>query len=321
MKKTCLRLLISGAIFTVIGIAVLSAEYMNGLIDEIPSLSIPVHHSYAAGEAVAIDNGEYAETTFATTYIMGETSYIDDGYYDNIIKIDASPEDINNLDININMGLFNILPADSFMIGANNAEPDWIKCSVDGDRLSVSFEPEFEFKLIDLNFGNDSAEIYLYVPQRVYETVKIDVDAGTANISGISANNFEFDMSAGDAYVSETSVFYNSDIKMSAGYTQFTGCTLLNSSSIKVSAGSMVFDECSVTGVNDIKVSAGSLDMHLLDDFSFYSISAERSAGEVIINGEPAAKEFKAYPALSEPLGTINVKVSAGSCYINFEED
>ena len=319
MKKICLRLLISGTILAVIGFATLSAGFMTGFIDEMPSLSIPVHHSYAAGEA--IDYGEYAETTIAEAYIMDGVAYTDNGEYNNIINIDADPEDINNLDINIALGNFNILPADTFAVYANNIETDWIKCSIYGDKLSVSFEPEFEFKLFDFNFDNGSSEILLYVPQKVYETISIDVGAGTAYISGLTANNLEFDMSAGDAYVSDTAVFYNSDIKMSAGYTQFTGCSLSNSNSIKVSAGSMEFDECSVTGVSDIQISAGTLDMHLMDDFSHYSISAAKSAGEIYINDEPIpGKAYESYPT-SESVGTMNVKVSAGSCYIYFEED
>ncbi|MCH5347796.1 MAG: DUF4097 family beta strand repeat protein [Oscillospiraceae bacterium] len=319
MKKLCLRLLISGAVLAVTGVVVLSVAYLNGFIDEMPSLSIPVRSYSTISEAV--DNGEYSETTFATTYVMDEAIPSDYGDYDSVIHLDADPDDINNLDIDINMGTFNILPADSFAICANNIETDWIKYSIDGDRLSVSFDPEFEFKLFDFNFGNDSAEILLFVPQKVYETISIDVDAGTANISGMTANNLDFDMSAGDAYVSDTAVYYNSDIKMSAGYSQFTRCTLSNSSSIKISAGSMEFDESSVTGVSDIKISAGSLFMHLMDTFSLYSISAEKSAGEIYINGEPTAKAFNSYPAVSDPVGTMNVKVSAGSCYIYFEED
>lgn len=319
MKKTCLRLLISGAIFTVIGIAVLSAEYLNGLIDEVPSLPV---RSYATSSSVT-DHGEYAgeysETTFATTYIMDEVTYSDYGDYDSTIYIDADADDINNLDIDVNMGIFNILPADTFAICTNNIETDWIKYSIDGDRLSVSFEPKFEFKLIDINFTGNPAEVLLFVPQKVYETISIDVGLGTANISGMTANLFEFDMSAGEAYISDTTVYNYSDIKMSAGYSQFTDCTLLNHSIIEVSAGDMEFDSCSVAGVSNIKVSAGALDMHLTDDFSHYGISAEQTAGDLYINGEPiTVKVFDSYPASSDPVGTMNVKVSAGSCYINF---
>ena len=320
MKKFCLRLLISGAILSVTGFVVLAVLLVNGY-DLDAELSMPVR-SYAESsyfvdsveQAIEVSEGgaEY------TTYIMQEASFSDYGY-DSGIELDADPDDINNIDIDISMGQFTIAPANSFAIFANNIELDALKYSIDGDRLSVSFNPDF--KLFDFNFWDDSAEIFLYVPQKVYETISIDIDAGNAYISGMTANNLEFDMSAGEAYVSDTSVYNNSDIKMSAGYSDFTRCTLLNSSSIKVSAGDMEFDSCSVTGDSDIKVSAGALNMFLLDDFSHYSISAEKSAGELYIDGEPTAKEYNAYSALSDPIGTMKIKVSAGSCYIYFEED
>ena len=322
MKKFCLRLLISGAILSVAGFVVLSVLFVNGY--DIDELSLPVR-SYTASEVYVTDYGaapiEVSEewaTTFIANEALQEAFFNDAGYYDSVINVDASPDDINNLDINISMGEFTIAPADAFAIYANNIEADWLKYSIDGDRLSVSFKPEF--KLFDFNFPDDSAEILLFVPQKVYETISIDIDAGNAYISGMTANNFEFDISAGEAYVSDTAVYYNSDIKMSAGYSQFTRCTLMNSSSIKISAGDMEFDSSSVTGVSDIKVSAGALFMTLMDNFSLYNISAEKSAGEIYINGEPAAKEYKAYSGASDPIGNMNIKVSAGSCTINFME-
>lgn len=318
MKKFCLRLLISGAILSVTGFVVLSVLFVNGY--DIDDLSLPVR-SYAASEVSVTDYGEYPiEVTDGTAYIMQEAVYSEYGYYDNMINVNADPDDINNIDIDIAMGTFNIVPADAFAIYANNIEADWLKYSVDGDRLSVSFEPKFEFKLFDFNFWDDSAEILLFIPQKVYETISIDIDAGNAYILGLTANNLEFDMSAGEANVSDVAAYYSSDIKMSAGYSQFTRCTLLNSSSIKVSAGDMEFYDSSVTGISDIKVSAGELNMFLLDDLSHYNITAERSAGELYINNEETSREYRA-SASSEPIGTMNVKISAGSCYINFKED
>ena len=321
MKKFCLRLLISGAILSIAGFVVLSVLFVNGY--DIDELSLPVR-SYASSEVYVTDYGEAAPMEISeggaeyTSYIMQEAFFNDYGYYDNMINVDANADDINNLDIDISMGQFTISPADSFAIWTNGIESDAVKCSIDGDRLSVSFNPEF--KLFDFNFFGEDAEILLFVPQKVYETISIDLDAGTAYISGLTANNLEFDMSAGEAYVSETSVYYNSDIKMSAGYSQFANCNLLNSSSIKISAGDMEFDSSSVTGVSDIKVSAGALFMTLMDNFSLYNISAEKSAGEIYINGEPAAKEYNAYSGASDPIGNMNIKVSAGSCIINFME-
>ena len=304
MGKFCIKILIIGLILSITGTVILAVEYFNGYIDEMPSIPVRNH-------AYSTDYTAYEVTTMIETSpneVIDQVTYSNYGYYENVIEINIEPdEEIKDIDVSIDMGKFDITPGASFMIYSNNSDVSAIKYSVSGGRLEVEYSPDI--KLFDFNWLNEMSEILLVVPQKVYETISIDMDAGVANITGITANNFKLDMSAGESYISNVDVYNSSDIKMSAGYSQFISCGLFNSSKIEVSAGDMEFENSSVTGTSDIKVSAGALYMNLADEFSSYNISAEKSAGEVYINGEPTAKEYNAYATTPEPLGTINVKV------------
>lgn len=314
MGKFCIKILITGIIMSIVGTVILAVEAINGYIDEDSLTFDDIYRSNSA---------EYAVTTMVETSFVEVVDDVSEGTfsdsdYDYVSEADVDPDEINNIDISISMGSFEIMPGNSFRLMANGVDAEQLVFSVSGDCLEVKYSPDI--KLFSFDWLNDSAEIILIVPQKVYEEISIDMDAGVTNVTGLTANNFEFDMSAGEAFLTDISAYYSSDIKMSAGYSVFNRCILLNSSAIQVSAGNMEFNNCSVIGNSDIKVSAGSLYMDLADSFSLYNISADRSAGEVFINGESAAKKYNAYSGESEPLGDINVKVSAGSCYINFND-
>ena len=316
MTKFCIKSLIIGAILIVIGTVMLSVGVFSGIFSGLSSLPIGNH-------AVS---GEYAVTTMTVTgftetgapiQVFDDVTYTSYGYSS---ELDVSPEEVQELDISISTGSFYIVPGDSFILYADGIAADYLKFGVNNGCLEVNYSPNF--KLSELDYWlSASPEIMLYVPFKTYEKVSINMSAGTANINEITTNDFVFDMSAGDAYLGNVIAYNSSDIKMSAGNTIFTDCVFTNSNSIKVSAGEMVFENCSLTGKNYMKVTAGDLQMYLNENSAYYDISANKSTGTLYINDEEVNNSYSATSTLEYPLGTMNVDVRAGSCYITFDED
>lgn len=311
MGKFCIKILILGIIMSIAGTVILAVEALNGFIDEIPSLPIDSHNHAVSGE--------YAVTTMLeTSDVVDQVTYTFHDVYETARKANVSPEEIQELDISISMGSFDIIPGDSFMLYANGIDENYLEFAVNDGCLDVKYSPDIN--LFDLEWLSASPDIMLYVPIKTYDKVNIDMSAGTLSVSEISAQDFVLDISAGNAYLTAINAFNSSDIKMSAGDAVFSHCIFENSNNINMSMGSMIFEECSITGQSDIKVSAGDLQMYLSGSSEYYDISANKSAGSLYIN-DKEVNTYNVDSASDNPNGTINVKVSAGSCYIVFDED
>lgn len=307
LGKFCIKILILGIIMTIIGTIIIAVEAVNGFLDDdFPSL--PDHHSVGSGEYVVT-------TTMVVRERPIETEY---GTYQTMRTTNADPEEIQELDISISTGSFEIVPGDSFMLFANGVNEDHLKFEVNDGCLEVSYSPDTSIFSLEWLEYSYSPDITLYVPSKTYEKVSIDMSAGTASIYEITTNDLVFDVSAGDAYINNVIAYNSSDIKMSAGAAIFSDCVFTESNSIKVSAGEMTFDNCSLTGGNYVKVTAGELNMYLNENSAYYDISANKSTGTLYINDIEVNNSYSSASISEIPLGTMNVDVRAGSCYIVF---
>ena len=316
LGKFCIKILILGIIMTIIGTIIIAVEAVNGFLDDdFPSLPV---REYAGGESIV--------TTFAHTEITItedserpiDTEY---GVYETMRATNAEPDEIQELDISISTGSFEIVPGDSFMLFANGVNEDYLSFSVDNGCLKVNYSPDTSIFSLDWMSFAYSPEITLCVPSKTYEKISLNMSAGTASINEIITNDFVFDMSAGDAHLGNVIAYNSSDIKMSAGNAVFTDCIFTDSNSVKLSAGEMIFENCSLTGGNYIKVTAGDLQMYLNENSAYYDISANKSTGTLYINDKEVNNSYSTSSISEYPLGTMNVDVRAGSCYITFEED
>ena len=312
LGKFCIKTFILGIIMTITGTVILAVEAINGFIDDIPSLEINNNNAISS---------EYAVTTMMVTEVSGGPIDTEYGYYETMRSTNAEPDEIQELNISISTGNFEIVPGDSFMLFANGVNEDYLKFELDNGCLKVNYSPDTNIFSLDWLSFEYSPDIMLYVPFKTYEKISINMSAGTASINEITANDFVFNMSAGDAYLENVIAYNSSDIKMSAGNTIFNDCVFTASNSIKVSAGEMIFENCSLTGGNYIKVTAGDLQMYLNGNSAYYDISANKSTGTLYINDKEVNNSYSTSSISDYPLGTMNVDLRAGSCYITFDED
>ncbi|MGN0675673.1 MAG: DUF4097 family beta strand repeat-containing protein [Oscillospiraceae bacterium] len=326
MLKSCLKLLTTGLVFIVIGIVGLAVLGFNGLLEQPIKLSI--------------------NQSSSDTSVMDSVS----------IPLDYSTDDINKLDITVSIGEFTVKKGEGFSISAEYIKPESLNIEVTDGCLTIDYSPEFSLINFDFsNIGNDS-EITITVPENVYESIDFSVHAGNLNVENVASNRFILDFTAGDAQFENVSALQSAQIKMTAGECYFIN-SKFNNANIKMTAGDMNFDVCRLSGDNSIDMTAGELNMTLVGKRSDYKINIDKTAGEVNIDGmsekygyavttltETAYTEvlitdtdvgylviddMNGTAALSEDTqenaaensGSIDIKITAGECNIDFIEE
>ncbi len=343
MFKACKKLIISGIILFIVGVGILGGLFASGAIDELPEISPSrdSHTAYGATETTVVEAVEF------NNYAYGGDSIFS-----------SSDESITDIDVYISSGSFSIVTGDEFNVSASSADVDKINVIHDEDKLTIEYKRNFIDTII-----SDPANIILTVPQKTFEEISLEMDAGQMYISGyeetefisadkldislnageltmdsMNAKEFALDMSAGNAFITDLTVSDKADVNVSMGECTFFVSRLANSV-IDQSAGNMYFNECTLTGNTEIDMSmgdmqfsgmirdntnidmsAGEIYMSVTGFSSEYSVITDKSAGTIFINGEEKTGSHTE-SIVDDPLGTINIDISAGDCEINFTEE
>ncbi len=310
MVKKCGVTFLIGFILAVVSIIGIAFLLGIGFLDE-DDLNINIPGSSASEE--------YYETTMPATAVAGENANDNSDYYYMEIPAEETSQ-VNSLDISMGMGNLYIGMGDVFSISGNTVNNKNVTYEiVDG---CFKLNCASEFNLLNLDFNNmDAPDLFITVPARPYDSVKINISAGELTADSIETNDLSFDISMGEATFYDVYAGNSAEISMSMGECSFNGATL-NNAAIKMSAGEMVFDSLNLLGKNNIKLTAGDLYMGLNGRRSNYMLNIDKTAGEVIINGE----EFSGTEAYGieytevsgEKNGIINIDLSAGDCTIDF---
>ena len=346
MFKLCKKLIIRGLILFIGGIGVLGGLFASGTIDDLPDFS--PYGSYSSHDEVAmttlIEQVDYYDYNNAAEYT--ETGNI---------LFQSSDASITDIDVSISSGTFSIIVGDEFKVTANNADVGEIYAAPDGDKLTIEYKRNFVDTLT-----YDPAEITLTVPQKTFEEISIEMDAGQMYIYGftqtvfadkldislnagnietnsISVKEFALDMSAGNAFITTLNVSDSADISVSMGDCEFYLCRLANAK-IDQSAGNMYFTDCTLTGDTKIDMSMGDMQFSgMIRD----NTNIDMSAGEIYMSVTGFSSEYSVVTdrsagtviingdektgrhtesVVDNSLGTINIDISAGDCEINFTE-
>ena len=295
MLKKCLSLFITGMILIAIGGIGIATLAMNGI--NINGISI----------------GPSSEKPLENV----ET---------NIISIDDTQE-ITSLDFSADAGVFTVVRGDSFTVETNLSTFEW---EISDNCLKIENTSSISF----MSFEDTAAEILVTIPERHFDEVKFNLDAGEFYADDILADKLIIEMDAGVAVFNNISSISESDITINAGECTFNNSTL-NKSEINMDAGEMIFEECKLTGENDINLDFGEISMTLLGKRSDYKFDIDNDFGEVNVdevpyNGELAATTIiitdngdGAFDSVEpvNPIGTININLDLGECNIDFMEE
>lgn len=330
MVKKCLITFLTGFILTVAGLISIGSLLAAGYINK-NDIKINMPGSSA----------EYVETTMVQTAL---TEVNDDGayYYMEIPAEEA--EQIKSLDISVGMGTLYIGVGDVFSISGNNINDKNVTYEITDGCLKLNCA--YDLKLLSLDFSNiDAPDLFLTVPAKVYDSVKVNISAGEFTADCIETGDLSFDISMGEATFYNVHAGKSAEISMSMGECYFYGADLQNAV-IKMSAGEMDFENTKLHGDNNIKLTAGELYMMLWGSRSDYNFNIDKTAGEVIIDGMEEVNEIsettvvssaekviteitvtgdkeytvteKADQAVPGTKTTVNIDLSAGECAIDF---
>ncbi len=307
MVKKCGVTFLIGFILVVVSIMGIAVLMGIGFLDE-DDLSVKMPGSEI-----------YAETTYPATAVAGENANDNSDYYYMEIPSEESAQ-VTSLDISMGLGNLYIGMGNVFSISGNNNDKNLFTYEITDGCFKLNCASDL--KLFSLDFDNiDSPDLFITVPARSYDSVKINISAGELTADSIETNDLSFDISMGEATFYNVYAGNSAEISMSMGECNFNGATL-NNAAIKMSAGEMVFDSLNLLGNNNIKLTAGDLYMGLNGRRSNYMLNIDKSAGEVIINGEDfSGTEMSGseYTEVSGGInGTINIDLSAGDCTIDF---
>lgn len=272
MLKKCLSLFITGIIFCAIGGIGIATLAMNGMLDTL-SINGSFEHESAPSELA-------------------------------LMPIEETQE-ITSLDFSAGAGVFTIVRGESFNVETNLST---IVCEVSDNCLKIENTAPMSF----MNFNDVAAVVTVTIPERQFDEVKLELNAGEFYADDIVADKLTIEMDAGAAVFNNISAISEADITINAGECTFNN-SVLNESEINMDAGEMIFEKSKLTGENEINLDFGEISMNLLGKRSDYELEINNDLGEVNVdelNDESV-----------NPIGTININLDLGECNIDFVEE
>ncbi len=233
------------------------------------------------------------------------------------------------IEIDFAGGILNITTGTEFSVSGENINRDKFKYSFDDGKLFIEYNKKIT--LFDLDDWSHDEKLDIVIPvSSELEKADIELTGGKLDINGISCEEFDIDISAGEVYlywlnVSDStefnltagdiscydSVFNNLKYEMTAGYCNFENTEFNKDSSFELTAGALETNNSSMLGDSKINMTAGSVTMNLSGDKDKYDTNISRTAGNVDIIGFSSASAY-------DDKYNMDIKVTAGDCMVNF---
>lgn len=231
MKKTTKTLLIASLVLIVVGGGLLIAGALSGGWEQLKNTDL------TSGK-------EYQEKT------------IDYDEAFNKIEIDAQSYPVKILKSNDARAHLRI----------RTDENHNLKFGTDGDTFKITEKYEAKKNInIDLGiwdefFGIDNEKIIcLYLPEKEYESITLNADAGDVEIDGLKIKNLTAELKAGSFDLKNISI-ESGEIKCKAGEVEIDG-SILNNSNIYASVGSIDIEKSKLKNVN-LEAKLGDIDVN-----------------------------------------------------------
>lgn len=187
------------------------------------------------------------------------------------------------------------------------------------------------------DYSMDGSEIMVFVPDKLYEEIIVQLNAGTLNINGIAADSNEITINAGTLdYNAPAAEAEYLDVTINAGKGNISGISpreyrlqdnmgdlcvrnLTGLGSVALSAGTIDLIYDNFNRDMQIDISAGTLNMYVPSDTSA-TVNVNKSAGSVIVETIQNLGEYTIGDGCSYTLGSgkhqIGAYLSAGNLNI-----
>lgn len=206
---------------------------------------------------------------------------------------------ITSLDIDLNLTNLDIKSSDSFKILNESSN---VTYKVDGSTLKVKEKSHL--------FNNKKVnKVTIYINDKTFDDVNIELDAGKSNIENLRSNNLSLELDAGKLALNNISINSITDIKVDAGSLSINDSTF-NNLSLELDAGSIYMGSI-LNGSSKIDLGLGKFELNLLNSLDNYTIKFDKDVVKGTINGSEIINNIygsgPSYIEIKESLGTLNI--------------
>lgn len=209
-------------------------------------------------------------------------------------------DNISSLDIDLNITNLDIRSSNSFKILNESSD---VIYKIEGSTLVVKEKNKlFHNKKVN--------KITIYIDDKTFNNVDIDLGTGRYNIENLKTNNLSLELDAGKIVLNNVSVNTTTDIEVDAGSLNIND-SLFNNLSLELDAGSIYMNSI-LKGTNIIDLGVGKIELNLLDSLDNYTIKFDKDITQGTINGNDITN--KTY---GNGISYIEIKNSLGNIDIN----
>lgn len=193
------------------------------------------------------------------------------------MKIYSVDGEIHDIKIEIGAADFAVIVGEKFYVESNIST---LSVKEQGGCFVIKDDSAFKFPFSPVSGGT----VNVYVPADfVFSDAYIDAGAGNAVINGLSANELEMNLGAGEVIIENLHILGNTDISGGAGAVSVTDC-VLNNADISMGVGEFNLAG-ELKGRNEISLGVGEANITLIGAKSDYELSVTKGLGEAKVDG------------------------------------
>ena len=198
-------------------------------------------------------------------------------------------ESIENIDIDSSIAdvQFFIENRSDVRVEVKQSDKITYEVKVNNGTLEIDSDKKFKNNFFIGGFYSE-LHIYVYLPEKELDKIKIKGSVGTVKIPEITCNTLRIDVSTGASSLDGTKVSGELNIDSSTGSITLTEVTAGNMK-LDVSTGSILFEDCEADEI-DAHASTGSIKGTLKGDYLY---NADSSTGSVSVPESSGSRKCK----------------------------
>lgn len=204
---------------------------------------------------------------------IGGVFYDDDNDSTEPLKVLETNQNVNTLDINIQSANLVIKEGTELKVETNNKH---IKTTQINNKLKIKENDHNLFRT------KNNTQVIIYLPQRVFEEIKIDTGFGKVTIETLKTQKLKLDLGAGVTEVNNIYVSKKTEIDGGVGEIIIEN-GIINNLDLDMGVGDLDLTT-KLNGTNKIEAGVGNIDLNLLGTTNDYKIKVDTGIGDVNLN-------------------------------------
>lgn len=220
------------------------------------------------------------------------------------MKTTSINSDINSLEIDINSSDLTIKSGDMLTIETNNSDINIIE---EAELLSIK-----EKKNNILSTKN--SKLIITLPDKIYNTLAINIGAGKVNIEKINANSGTIELGAGNIVIDDIIIEKSLNLENGAGDLNIRN-GIINNLDLSIGAGSVTL-KSKVLGNSKLDCGVGKVNLDLIETKEDYTLKISKGVGTITVADEKVKENYN----YGTGINSIVIDGGVGKVKVNFSE-